>query len=140
MRKISSLVMVLVVFLTFSSIFAGEKEVRDAVNKYVTSINSKDDGGLNDVLYKSVMIVGVNKIINKSDDYNKDSFVAAVKSGRIGGWGKDINIKMVNDNDRVATAYVEISNAKLVQREYVTLVLDGGKWKITGSVYSIEKL
>ncbi len=129
----------LLIFSFSISAIAGEKEVKDAVNKYMDGVSKKNSSALEEVIYENANFVAINKIINKQDDMDRDTYVKFVKAGRIGGWGKDIVIKSVNAQETIATAYIEITNSKLIQKEFVTLLKIEGTWKISNSAYSIAK-
>lgn len=138
LNNFAKLFITLVVLLSVSLV-AGEQEVKDAVNKYMDGISKKNTSALENVIYEKATFIAVNKIINKQDDMDRENFVKFVKAGRIGGWGKDIAIKSVNAQETIATAYVEIANDKLIQKECITLLIVDGSWKVSSSVYSIAK-
>lgn len=141
MKKITTILIVLSFIAIFATpLFAGENEVKQAVNSYIEAVNKRDQGTLNSLIVNGAKFCWVNKIINKNEEGDKNTFVKNVSEGKIGGWGKDIAIKSINDQDKIAVAYVEISSAKLMQREYISLVNVNGKWMVVSSVFSIEKL
>lgn len=136
--KLFSIILVLGL-LSISPIFANEAAVKEVVNNYLSAVNQRADAGLKNTIAEVANFTWLNKIINKSESGDKGTFIKAVTGGKIGGWGKDTTIKNVNVYDKIAVAYVEVSNAKLVQKEIITLMEVGGKWQIVSSTFSIEK-
>ena len=141
-RLYFSLVSLLMVFLISISCFANEPaqkdEIEKTINNYVTSTDSRDVNSLEKTLYSDARLVTVNKITNKTSAQTSAQLVELVKTGRAGGWKRNLEVSSVDGNDNVATAKVSISDASVKQTGYMSLVKDGDGWKIVSGVFTLE--
>jgi hypothetical protein len=137
-----SFVCLLMVFAFSSSIFANEPaqkdEIEKTINNYVSGTDTRDVNSIEKALYPEATIVTVNKITNKTMTQTTDQFVEQVKSGRAGGWKRNLEVSSVDGNDNVATAKITISDAAIKQDGYLTLVKNGDGWKIVSGVFTLE--
>ena len=90
------------------------------------------------IFFKDAQFVGVNKINNSLVNSNENEYIELVKKGRMGGWQRDFNVASLDANDQTAMAKVEITDSKLKQTEYLTLVKVDGAWKIVNRTYTVE--
>ncbi|MGE5401784.1 MAG: nuclear transport factor 2 family protein [Ignavibacteriales bacterium] len=118
---------------------SGEDEVKQTVQNYTKSIDTKDVAALQQVLAPTANFTAVNRINNNFTQTTASDFINSVKSGKVGGWERTLTINSVDMNDNVAMAKIELTDARLKQVEYVTLVNMAGNWKIVNSTYSVEK-
>ena len=141
-RLYFSLVSLLMVFLISISCFANEPaqkdEIEKTINNYVTSTDSRDVNSLEKTLYSDARLVTVNKITNKTSAQTSAQLVELVKTGRAGGWKRNLEVSSVDGNDNVATAKVSISDPSVKQTGYMSLVKDGDSWKIVSGVFTLE--
>jgi ketosteroid isomerase-like protein len=141
-RLYFSLVSLLMVFLISISCFANEPaqkdEIEKTINNYVTSTDSRDVNSLEKTLYSDARLVTVNKITNKTSAQTSGQLVELVKTGRAGGWKRNLEVSSVDGNDNVATAKVSISDPSVKQTGYMSLVKDGDSWKIVSGVFTLE--
>lgn len=140
MRKNNGTVKVFALMALFAiTTFAGEKEVTDVVNQYLTAAKGKEVNAIDKIVSESADFISINNIINKRENHNKSEFLDIVKSGKFGSWTNTTNVKLVDQQETIAVAYIEYESKKLVQNEYITLVLSDGNWEIVNSVYSLSK-
>ncbi len=141
-RLYFSLVSLLMVFLISISCFANEPaqkdEIEKTINNYVASTDSRDVNSLEKTLYSDARLVTVNKITNKTSAQTSGQLVELVKTGRAGGWKRNLEVSSVDGNDNVATAKVSISDPSVKQTGYMSLVKDGDSWKIVSGVFTLE--
>ncbi len=140
MKKNNRTVTVFVLMALFAiTTFAGEKEVTDVVNQYLMAAKGKEVKAIDKIVSESADFISINNIINKRENYNKSDFLDIVKSGKFGSWTSTTNVKLVDQQETIAVAYIKYECKKLVQKEYITLVLSDGNWEIVNSVYSLSK-
>ncbi len=111
--------------------------VKSTVQKYVNSVDTKDVSALQNTFFDKGTISIYNTFLNKVDSYSLSDFVDMVKSGDKGGWTRNLDIKSVEVNKNTAIADIDITDPKIKQEGFVTLVKDNGEWKITGAVFSL---
>lgn len=145
MRIKALLTGILALFILTSAINASnppadEDVVKQVVTTYVTGTDTKNADALESVLHDAATIVGHNKLRNQYATYSSDEYVDAVKRGRIGGWKRQLSITSVDVTDGTAMAKIIVTDSKLKQFEYITLIKVDGAWKITNSTYSVEKV
>lgn len=119
--------------------FASEKDVTDKVNEYVKTAKAKEVKAVKDLLSDKAGFIRVNSIINKKNVHDKGEFLDLVKAGNFCNWSTETNVKVVDVKENMAMATVEYTNKKLIQTEYLTLLLNEGNWEIVNSVCSLSK-
>ena len=140
MKKNNGTVKVFVLMALFAiTTFAGEKEVTDVVNQYLTATKGKEVKAIDKIVSENADFIRINNIINKRENHNKSDFLDIVKSGKFYSWSSTTNVKLVDQQETIAVAYIEYESKKLVQNEYITLVLSDGNWEIVNSVCSLSK-
>jgi len=140
MKKNNLTVKIFVLLALFAiTTFAGEKEVTDVVNQYLTTAKGKEVKAIDKIVSENADFIKINNIINKRENHNKSDFLDIVKSGTFCNWASATNVKLVDEQENIAVAYVEYESEKLVQNEYITLVLTDGNWEIVNSVCSLSK-
>lgn len=132
------LVFVMMVLLSVMS-FASEKDVTDKVNEYVNTAKNKEVKVVDKLVSDDANFVRINSIINKKNVHSKSDFLDLVKDGNVCSWASDTNVNIIEVQNSMAVASVEYSNKRLVQTEYLTLVLNDGNWEIVNSVSSLAK-
>ncbi|MDR3611099.1 MAG: nuclear transport factor 2 family protein, partial [Ignavibacteriaceae bacterium] len=60
------------------------------------------------------------------------------KGGQKGGWQRNVNIGDVDINGNTAVAKVDITDSKLKESGFVTLVKDNGSWKIASELSTLK--
>ncbi len=115
-----------------------ETAIKQTIEDYVKGTDSRNVSMLEKVFFKDAQFVGVNKINNSLVNSTEEEYIDLVKKGRMGGWQREFNVSSVDANDKTAMAKVEISDAKLKQTEYLTLVKVDGSWKIVNRTYTVE--
>ena len=142
--KIKALMAALLSIFIFSSVAiaavpADEEAVKQAITTYVTGTDSKNTSALESVFHDAATFVGHNKLRNQYTSYSSSEYINAVKRGRMGGWKRDLTITQVDVADGTAMAKIIVSDKKLRQHEYVSLIKVDGAWKIVNSTFSVEK-
>ena len=144
--KFNKIIVTLFVVLFFAVImnaeeksYTGDKsEIEQTINSYVKSIDSQNADALEKSVIQNGAVVTLNTISNKLDNYSTSQFVDLVKNHQKGGWVRDVTISAVNIEGNTATAKVEISDARLLQSGFFTLVKEGNGWKIASEVTTLE--
>ncbi|HEX3073811.1 MAG TPA: nuclear transport factor 2 family protein [Ignavibacteriales bacterium] len=141
--KSFNLVAILLVFTI--SVFAkspvspeDETAIKQTIENFVKGTDSRNVSMLEKVFYEDASFVGVNKINKSFVNSNNDEYIDLVKKGRMGGWQREFNVASLDANDQTAMAKVEITDSKLKQTEYLTLVKVDGAWKIVNRTYTVE--
>jgi hypothetical protein len=144
MKKIY-LLLAFMVLLVFSSAFAKPSSnpadveaVKQVIHDYVKGTDTRDVGTLEKLLYPSGNFYNYNKLTDKTSEMTNDQFLDQVKKGVAGGWIRQLNINSVDVNDNTAMAEVEITDARIKQYGYLTLVKENGNWKIMSGAYTLE--
>lgn len=140
MRKLNQGILILsILFLAFTSMFASENAVTDKVNQYLDAVKAKEASTLEDFVNSEANFIVINNILGKKELLSDDDYLKEVKAGKIGLWVTSSEVKFVDLKDKLAVAYIESENTKLIRKEYLTLVLEDGNWEIVNSVSSLSK-
>jgi hypothetical protein len=136
---------VLSVLIFSVSIFAGDNMLKNdkdgieqAITNYVKSVDSRNTDELSKTLMSSGSVITVNNITNKLDHYSGNQFINMVKNGQKGGWVRNVAVNSVETEGNTATAKVAITDARLKQIGFITLVKDNGNWKVASEVTTLE--
>jgi hypothetical protein len=114
--------------------------VKKVIQSYAESIDKRNAKALEEVIYTNAQFINFNKATNQLTETNEEALVDALEKGKAGGWTRQLNINSVDVNGNTAVAKVELTDAKLKQTGYVTLIKDNGSWKIFNGVYALEVL
>lgn len=118
---------------------ADDAAVKQTIEKYAKSTDDKDGSGVESVFHKEAIIYSVNKFNNKVSEMSLSEYVGEIKSGKFGGWERDLTIESVDVYGSTAVAKVMMKDAKLKQTEYLSLVKLNGGWKIVSCSLTREK-
>jgi hypothetical protein len=142
MKILKSLALVLVLF-SFTSAYAGnpadETAVKQIITSYLNGIDTRNFDIVEQSLYSEATVVTVNTISNKTNSLTADEMITQLKKGALGGWKREVNFTNLDVNEKTAMAKVEISDVKIKQTSYVSLVNDNGNWKIVSEVAIISR-
>ncbi|MCU7494362.1 MAG: nuclear transport factor 2 family protein [Ignavibacteria bacterium] len=138
-RYLLLFVSVLCLSLTVKAGVPGEEEVKQAVSSYVKATDTKNVSNLQQLLSSNATFSTFNKINNRFSQLLAEDYISSVKSGKIGGWERNLTINSVDVNENLAMAKIELTDARLIQVEYVTLMKVDGSWKIVNSALTVEK-
>ena len=72
------------------------------------------------------------------DHYSGDQFISLVKNGQKGGWVRNVTINSVDTDGSTAMAKVDITDSRLKQTGFFTLVKNNGSWKVASAVTTLE--
>jgi len=117
-----------------------EDAIKQTLESYVSSVDQKDSDKLEDVFFKDATLIGMNNITKKMTELSDDALIAQVKNGMVGGWKRNLKIHSIDVSGSTAMAKIEVSDAKLKQIEYVTLIKVDESWKIVNSTFTLEKI
>lgn len=140
MKKLVQAIIVLTILVSsVSNLFASENEVKSTINQYLTAINNKEAGTVEDISNDETTFTMINSIIGKKEIMSEEDYTQFVKDGKAGAWVTNTDIKFVDLQGNLAVALVEFEGKSLVRKEYLTLVMTDGKWEIINSVSSLAK-
>jgi hypothetical protein len=114
--------------------------VKQVVKEYVKSIDKKMPDNLEKLLMYDASIIGYDNILLKEKNFDREGFVDQLVEDKIGGYDRNLNIVSVDINDRTAMAEANITDTKVDQKEYISLIKNNGKWKIANITFSREKI
>ena len=143
--KILNLILGLTMVALFSTAYAINQNnpaetdaVKQVIQDYVKGTDARNVDELQKILYPEGNYFSYNAITNKASQMSNDQFLEKVKRGEKGGWERQLNISSIDVNDNTAMAKVEITDARMKQHGYLTLVKQEGTWKIMSSAYTLE--
>lgn len=117
---------------------ADVEAVKQTIETYVKSTDTRNADQLEKVLYSNCSFITFNEITHKTSEVADGAFLDLVKNGKAGGWLRNLNINSVDVNDNTAIAKVEISDSKIKETGFLTLIKDNGIWKIANGVSTLE--
>ncbi|MDR3628169.1 MAG: nuclear transport factor 2 family protein [Ignavibacteriaceae bacterium] len=136
---------ILSVLLLASSIFAGgnnlvkedKGDVEQVITNFVKSVDVRDAGALSKSVISTANIFTFNQMANRLDNYSASQFVDLVKNGQKGGWTRTVSVSAVDVDGNVASAKIDITDSRLKETGYVTLIKDNGTWKVATEVTTL---
>lgn len=134
------------VLLLATSVFAGGNDVKredkgdveQVITNFVKSVDTRDAGAISKSVISSANIFTYNQIANKLDNYSASQFLDLVKNGQKGGWTRTCSVSSVDVDGNVASAKIDISDSRLKESGYVTLIKDNGTWKVATQVTTLS--
>jgi hypothetical protein len=142
--KTSKIVLIISILFLSQIIYAGNLLVQDqtdieqAITEYVKSVDNQNVDQLSKSVLPSASIVTVNQMTNKVDNYSSTQFVTLVKNGQKGGWQRNLAIGNVTIDGNIAVAKYDITDSKIKESGFVTLIKENGTWKIAGQVSTVQ--
>ncbi len=146
MKAVKILTIVLFLSLSYTVLAANnplkedKSDIEQAVTTFVKSVDSRKADNLSKTLMSGSSIVIINNITNKVENYSGDQFVNLVQNGQKGGWVRNLTINSVDMDGNTAIAKVDITDPRLKQSGFFTLVKDNGVWKVAGEVATLSLL
>jgi ABC-type arginine transport system ATPase subunit len=138
MKSLKVLVFALVLILSYS-LFAEDKgDIEQTINSYIKSVDTQNADAINKTVLSNASIITVNEITNNVDNYSTAQFVNLVKEGQKGGWQRNVNIDNIDITGKTAIAKVDITDSKVKESAYVTLVKNNGTWKIASQISTLS--
>ena len=131
-----------VLLIMFSAVYVAQSnkgDVDEFVNNYLQNLNTNNTSGISKVLHDDGSFFGVNDITNKTVNNSAEEYVELIKTGRLGGWNGTAEVNHVSVNTNIASADVQISNGRLKQTQYLTLLKTDEGWKVINATYSLSK-
>ncbi|MFO7446151.1 MAG: nuclear transport factor 2 family protein [Ignavibacteriaceae bacterium] len=116
-----------------------ESAVKQTITNYINGIDSRNPDAVEKTLYSGATVLTVNSISNKTNQLSSNDVISRVKNGSLGGWKREVSFGEVELNDKTAMAKVEVSDSKLKQTCFLTLVNDNGQWKIVSDVSIVSQ-
>jgi len=115
-----------------------QTEIEQAITEYVKSIDNRNIDLLSNSVLPLTSIVIVNQLTNKLENYSSSQFVSLVKNGQKGGWQRNVTFGPVSIEGNVAVAKIDITDLKIKESGFVTLIKDNGTWKIADHVSALQ--
>ncbi len=143
MKTVKILTLVLFLILSFSTFAANnpykedKSDIEQAVTTFVKSIDNRKADDLSKTLLSNSSIIIVNSITNKIDNYTGQQMIDLVKNGQQGGWTRNVTVNSVDTDGNTAMAKVDITDSRLKQSGFFTLVKDNGVWKVASEVATL---
>ncbi|MHB1686970.1 MAG: nuclear transport factor 2 family protein [Ignavibacteriaceae bacterium] len=144
MKTTKTLLIVISFLLLPLSAFAGsnlsssdQSDVEQTVTNFVKSVDARNTSDLQKTLYTDGSILIFNTFSNKIEHYSANQFVDMVKNGQKGGWVRQVNFASVDVDGNTAIAKIDITDPRLKETGFVTLIKDNGTWKIAGEVSTL---
>lgn len=113
-------------------------EIEQTIDSYVKSIDTQNADALGKSLLNNGSVITINTISKTMNNYTASQFIDLVKSHQKGGWTRNVTVNSVNIDGNTATAKVEISDSRLMQSGFFTLIKEGNDWKIASDVTTLE--
>ncbi len=139
MLTLCALLFIAVTVKAAEKTYAQDKgDIEQTIDSFVKSVDSQNADALEKSLVANGAIVTLNTITNKLDNYTSTNFVNLVKNGQKGGWVRNVTVNSVDVDGNTAIAKVEISDARLSESGFITLVKEANSWKIASEVTTLE--
>jgi len=144
MKTIKTLLVAVTFLLLPLSAFAGsnsaatdQSDIEQVVTNFVKSVDSRNTSELQKTLYTDGTVITYNTFSNKVEHYSTNQFIDMVKGGQKGGWERQVNVNSVDVNGNTAIAKIDVTDSRLKETAFVTLIKDNGAWKIAGEVSTL---
>jgi len=143
MKSVNIFLPAIILLLTYTT-FAGNlraiegDDIEQTVVNYVKNIDNQNVAELNKTILPDASFSTYNQITNNLENYNSSKFMSMVKDGQIGGWKRNVNVGSVSVDGNTAVAKLDISDPKILESGFVTLVKDNGTWKIASQVSNLQ--
>ena len=113
-------------------------DIQQTVVNYVKNVDDQNAAALSKTILPSASFITYNRITNNLENYSSSKFVDLVKDGQKGGWKRTVNVGEVKIDGNTAVAKLDISDQKILESGFVSLVKDNGTWKIASQVSNLE--
>ncbi|MCL5028077.1 MAG: nuclear transport factor 2 family protein [Bacteroidetes bacterium] len=144
MKTLKILILVSFLLLSFSA-YAENKfikedkgDVEQVITSFVKNVDSRNADELSKTVLPTASIVTINDLTKNLDNFSASQFVNLVKNGQKGGWQRNVHVSSVEFDGNTAVAQVAITDSRLKESGYFTLVKDNGSWKIAGQVTTLQ--
>ena len=117
---------------------ADQDGVEAVVTNYVKSIDTNNGDALSKAVLPGGSIIIVNDLKKDVEHYSTDQYVNMVKNGQAGGWTRNLSISSVDVEGNTAMAKVNITDSRLKQTGFITLLKDNGSWKVASQVTTLQ--
>ena len=144
MKTFKILILAVFLLMSFSAyaensfIKEDQGDVEQVITNFVKNVDSRNAGDLTKSILPSASIVVVNDLTKSIDSYSGSQFVNLVKAGQKGGWQRNVNISSVDLDGNTAIAKVNITDTRLKETGYFTLIKDNGAWKVAGEITTLK--
>ena len=144
MKTIKSIVILISLILIPISTFAlaklaGEDQsnVEQTVSNFVKSVDNRNTSELQKTLLNDGSFLTYNTFTNKVEHYTASQFINLVNSGQKGGWERKVDFNSVDVNGNTALAKIAITDSRIKETGFVSLIKENGTWKIASDVSTI---
>jgi hypothetical protein len=115
-----------------------QTDIEQAITEYVRSVDNRNVDQLSNAVLPLTSIVIVNQLTNKVENYSSAQFISLVKDGQKGGWQRNVTFGPVTVDGDMAVAKIDITDLKIKESAFVTLIKDKGAWKIADHVSRLQ--
>lgn len=138
--KLAALVSVLFLsqFIYADNTAKDQGDIEQVVTNYVKCIDTQNANDLSAAVLPSASFVTVNEKTNRVDNYSAAQFVSLVKSGEKGGWLRKVIVTNIEFEGNTAVAKFDITDSRIRESGFVTLVKENGVWKISSQVSNLQ--
>ena len=138
--KTSKIILVISILFISQFVYAenfstkDQTDIEQTITEYVKSVDNGNVDQLSKTVLPLASIVIVNQLTNNVENYSSAQFAILVKNGQKGGWQRNVTIGSVTIDGNIAVAKFDITDLKIKESGFVTLIKDNGTWKIAGQV------
>ncbi len=145
MKTIKSLVVLVSLILIPISSFAaanmaGEDQtnVEQTVSNFVKSVDNRNTSELQKTIFTDGSFLTYNTFTNKVEHYTANQYVNLVNSGQKGGWERKVEFSSIDVSGNTALAKVAITDPRIKETGFISLIKDNGTWKIASEISTIQ--
>ncbi len=127
------------------AVFGGEDtasqektKIDKVITTYVKSIDTRNTTNLSNSVISNGTFIVINDIRKMDENYSSNQLIDLVKNGQKGGWLRKVAINSVNVKGNTAVANVDITDSRLKESGFITLVNENGNWKIVSEVATLQ--
>jgi hypothetical protein len=142
--KTSKIILVISILFISQFVYAenfstkDQTDIEQTITEYVKSVDNGNVDQLSKTVLPLASIVIVNQLTNNVENYSSAQFATLVKNGQKGGWQRNVTIGSVTTDGNIAVAKIDITDLKIKESGFVTLIKDNGTWKIAGQVTTLR--
>ncbi len=138
MKSLKYLIVVLSLLIPLSLYAQADQEgVETVVSSFVKSIDTNNSDALSKIVVPGGSIMVINEFKKDVEHYSTDELVNMVKNKKAGGWTRNLDISSVSVDGNTAVAKIVITDARIKQTGYLTLIKNNGSWKIAGQITTL---
>lgn len=139
-KNILTVLLTLVIFSSFAYANpADEDDVKTVVTNYASGVDAGKGNEVENLFWEEATVVSMNMFRNEVSKMDAAAYADMINGKKIGGWKRNLEFKDVDVSGNSAFVKIELTDSKLRQVEYVTLLKVDGNWKIVSSTFTLDK-